>query len=266
VIYGVDVSSWQPEAFPLEIDGVAVDFAIIKVSEGDLYINPKWQAQRDHARRNGLSVGYYHFARQGNLLFQAERFLAIAQPATGEHLWLDWEDTQVTCYEKDEWIRHLKGNAPQHRVGLYCNQDFWLNRDVSNFVGDGLWIAHHGTPAGMPDTDDSPWAIHQYSTGGGIDHNVAQSASRQEMKDWASGLITAPKDPLDVIADGVLINRQMIESLAHELEMERQVSRARYDTLKESVDQIRVTVDGLVPDHGDPAADVVDELARRLTS
>ena len=40
---------------PAPASGVLQD---IKVTEGTSYTNPKWQAQRDHARRAGLVVGY----------------------------------------------------------------------------------------------------------------------------------------------------------------------------------------------------------------
>ena len=54
MLTGIDVASYQPEAFPTE----GLDFVVIKVTEGTNYTNPKWQAQRDRARKAGLAVGY----------------------------------------------------------------------------------------------------------------------------------------------------------------------------------------------------------------
>lgn len=234
MITGVDVSSWQPEGFPLVLDGSPVDFAIIKVTEGEDYTNPKWKAQRDFARSRGLSVGYYHFIRPGDIVKQSDDFLATAQPAPGEHLWVDWEDAAVSCDQKDDFIHLVKEAAPQYRVGLYCNRHFWLNLDTTSFAGDALWIAHHAVPASYPDIE-SQWAIHQYSTEGGIDHNVARFADRQAMKDWASALIVEPVDP--VMAELAAIRAELAA--------------------------IRAIMD-LEPAAGDVGRACADELARRL--
>ena len=265
MIAGVDVSSWQPEEFPLVLDGKPVDFAIVKVTEGMDYLSPKWKAQRDHARHNGLSVGYYHFVRPGDMRRQADYFLACAQPAPGEHLWLDWEDSDVPSALKDDWIRYVKEKAPQARVGLYCSRNFWLNLDLTSYAGDALWIAHHGAGAGDPGIEYG-WTIHQYSPTGGIDRNVARFESRGAMKLWAASLIVEPQDPLErVLAElkGVndRIDRIVIEEATREIQR-----KVRYDTLKELVDRIWIAAEDLIRDDAEAARAVVDELARRLES
>jgi hypothetical protein len=187
-IYGVDVSMFQPINFALTTpgDGKRVDFAIIKVTEGSSWVSSRWTGQRQWARDHGLSVGFYHFARPGDMIAQADRFLdqIILQP--GDHLWFDWEDAGVSNAQKDAWISYVQGKAPGHRVGLYCNTSFWLNRDTTGFAGDGLWIATGGIPAGSPPIQ-SNWLIHQYSTAGDYDHDLAQFASRADMITWAQG-------------------------------------------------------------------------------
>jgi len=263
MIYGVDVASWQAENFALLVDGKSVDFAIIKATEGAIYINPKLPAQRDYARSNGLVVGYYHFARPGNLWQQADRFLATAQPAPGETLWLDWEDDAVTCAQKDQFIRYLKQKAPQARVGLYCNLDYWINHDTTGYSGDALWIAHHDVAPGSPGIE-TEWVIHQYSDVG-IDHNIANFFTRQAMDNWAKGLIVE-STPLDVIAQVLNLLGHLIELLAVQLRTCEQVEQARHDVLKEGVDQLRAAVATLISDDAVVARKVVDELARRLES
>jgi GH25 family lysozyme M1 (1,4-beta-N-acetylmuramidase) len=187
-IYGVDVSNYQPINFALTTpgDGKRVDFAIIKITEGTGYVNPKWTGQRQWARDHNLSVGFYHFARPGSMIEQAEFFLGqvILQP--GDHLWFDWEDSGISNAQKDAWISYVQGRSPGHRVGLYCNTSFWKTRDTTSFAGDGLWIATGDIPAGAPPIT-SPWLIHQYSTAGGYDHDVAQFATRADMITWANG-------------------------------------------------------------------------------
>lgn len=271
MIRGVDVSSWQPEEFTMALDGQPVDFAIIKVTEGEEYVNPKWEAQRDWARLNGLSVGYYHFVRPGSVVTQADRFLETAQPDPGEHLWLDWEDAGVSSDQKDDFIRYLKEKAPRHRVGLYCNRNFWLNRDTSSYAGDALWIASHSVAPGTPGIEYD-WLIHQYSADGGIDHNAADFPNRATMQAWA--LLPAREVPdetdsvmeaLNMIAQGVANVIHAQHRLEDELRAEREVSRARYDALKAELTEIRGIME-LEPAAGDVARAVADELARRLQS
>jgi GH25 family lysozyme M1 (1,4-beta-N-acetylmuramidase) len=265
MISGVDVSSWQQWEFPLVINGQLVDFAIIKVTEGMEYVNPKWQNQRDHVRNNELSLGYYHFVRPGDMKAQAEWFLDVADPAPGEHLWLDWEDSVVTCAQKDEFLRHLKQQAPEHRVGLYCSRDFWINRDTSSYAGDALWIANHNEDPGVPGIEYE-WTIHQYSDAAGIDRDVARFSSRAEMVTWAKELTPAPVDPLDVIAQGVLDCRGLVELLIVQRETDRQVQQARWDTQREELAGIKAAVLDLMRADTEAAVAITDEIARRLAN
>lgn len=189
MIYGTDVSGYQPINFLLELPGTStrkVDFAIIKITEGTGYVNPRWTAQRQWARDHGLSVGFYHFARPGDQMAQADYFLNQVALQPGDHLWYDWEDAGISSAQKDRWIKYVQAQRPGHRVGLYCNTSFWKNRDTSSFAGDGLWIATGGIPQGQPPIE-APWLIHQFSTEGGYDHDLAQFGSRADMIAWAKG-------------------------------------------------------------------------------
>lgn len=182
MINGYDVSQYQPVQFPV----AGIDFAIIKITEGTGIVNPVWVQQRQWAHDHGLSVGFYHFARGGSMTAQADYFLSKVNLQAGEHLWFDWEDEAVGSAQKDAWIRYVQSKEPAHRVGLYCNGNFWKNIDRSGFAGDGLWFATSGFPAGHPPIT-APWLIHQYSTANNIDHDVAQFNSRAEMVAWALG-------------------------------------------------------------------------------
>lgn len=186
-IYGTDVSMYQPINFALTLpsSGKQVDFAIIKVTEGSGWTSTRWAGQRQWAKDHGLVVGFYHFARPGSMVDQADRFLSLVKPEPGDILAFDWEDAGVTSAQKDAWIAYVQGKT-DNRVILYCNTDFWKNRDTSSFAGDGLWIATGNIPAGQPPIQ-SAWIIHQYSTAGNYDHDLAQFSSRGDMRAWAGG-------------------------------------------------------------------------------
>ncbi|WP_425585979.1 GH25 family lysozyme [Streptomyces thioluteus] len=90
MLHGVDVSSYQSANYPIR----GQDFAFVKVTEGMSYTNPRWVAQRDHARSGGLVVGYYHFVTPGSMSAQADRFLGKIALREGDILALDWEHTR----------------------------------------------------------------------------------------------------------------------------------------------------------------------------
>lgn len=195
-IKGYDVASYQSSTFSLS----GISFVIVKATESTNYVNPKMVAQVAHARAAGLHVGYYHFVRSGDMKKQVDYFLSKATEVAGDSLWLDWEDDKVTSAQKDAFLKELKRQRPTHKVGLYCSQNFWLTRDKSSFVEDGLWLANY---TGVPGKTgiQADWLIHQYnnhdtSNGAKIDVNVADFASLAKMKAWAKeDLVPATPKP-----------------------------------------------------------------------
>ncbi|MGI5526963.1 glycoside hydrolase family 25 protein [Streptomyces syringium] len=180
MIHGIDVSSYQSEKYP--VDGY--DFVFVKVTEGVSYTNPKWVAQRDRARAAGLVVGYYHYVTAGSMSAQGNYFLGKIKLRPGDVLALDWEEPKVPCRDKDRWLSHVRAKAPAHRVVLYCNRDYWLNRDTTSEAGDGLWIADPDHPAGRPAVKH-PWTFHQYSSAENLDRNVGRFDDRAALRAWA---------------------------------------------------------------------------------
>ncbi|WP_037956970.1 GH25 family lysozyme [Streptomyces sulphureus] len=178
---GIDVSSYQAERY----DTTGLDFSFIKITEGVSYTNPKWVGQRKTARSAGLVTGFYHFVRPGRMNGQADYFLSKINLVAGDILILDWEDSEVSNAEKDAWITYVQGRAPAHRVLLYCNRDYWLNRDTTSFAGDGLWIAEYGITPGRPNIE-APWRFHQY-TDTPVDTNLGLFADRAALRAWAEG-------------------------------------------------------------------------------
>ena len=181
MIKGIDVASYQSESY-----GTAgLDFVVVKATEGVGYKNPKYAAQVAHGRAAGLVVGHYHFvSSSASMDAQAAFFVSTASEKPGEFLVLDWESPGVNGAEKDEFIRKTKALAPGIKVGLYCNKDYWKNRDHTSYAGDFLWIADPDSPAGHPNVVH-PWLIHQYGSPGGMDLDVANFATRETMREWA---------------------------------------------------------------------------------
>ncbi|MCX4750227.1 GH25 family lysozyme [Kitasatospora sp. NBC_01287] len=199
-IYGQDWASYQSAA----PDTTGLSFAFVKVSQGLTYTNPQWTAQRDHARGAGLVVGYYHYPEMANSPQQeADRFLALAQPAVGELLCLDWEGYDSTneavsssaqLAYKEAWLRYVKGRFPHNPVGLYCNLEYWQSIDTTGYFQDFLWIATAGLAAGQPGISAN-WLFHQYADSGSADQDYCRLGSTAELRSWAQAFAPPPPAP-----------------------------------------------------------------------
>lgn len=188
-IFGQDWASYQPE----QPDTSGLDFAFIKVTEGLTYTNPKWTAQRDHARAAGLVVGYYHYPHMGNdPAAEVRYFTSQAAWGPGDLACLDWEGydtaniqlspTDQAAY-KDTFLHLLKDALPHNAVGLYCNRDYWLDIDTTSYCQDFLWIATAGRPAGQPGIT-AQWMFHQYADDS-VDADYCPLPSREALQSWA---------------------------------------------------------------------------------
>ncbi|MFE3603107.1 glycoside hydrolase family 25 protein [Streptomyces sp. NPDC059096] len=178
-IKGIDVSSYQSSNYST----AGFDFVFVKATEGTSYINPRMVAQAAHGRAAGLVVGFYHFLRAGDMKAQARYFVEKCSSIAYDPLFADWEDSDVSNAQKDSFLAEVKRlRGETHRVGLYCNRDYWLNRDTTSNAGDALWIADYVT-AGKPRIQ-AAWKFHQY-TDSPLDTNLGQFADRAALKKWA---------------------------------------------------------------------------------
>ncbi|MEV8480223.1 glycoside hydrolase family 25 protein [Streptomyces sp. NPDC051173] len=188
-IYGQDWASYQLS----HPDTNGLSFAFVKVSEGLGYVNPRWVAQRDHAKANGLVWGGYHYPHMANgPTEEADFFLGQVNWEPGDLAVLDWEGyddanrgvprADQAAY-KEAWLRYVKQRLPHNPVGMYANLDYWRNVDTTGFCGDFLWIATAGRNAGDPGIS-ADWLFHQYSDAG-VDRDYCRLDSTGELRAWA---------------------------------------------------------------------------------
>jgi hypothetical protein len=169
-IYGQDWAGYQSPAPSV----TGLSFVFLKATEGLTYVNPRYAAQLAYARLHKLTVGHYHYPHMANSpAAEADRFLAVADIASGELPCLDWEGydtankkvpvaTQVAY--KNAFLARVRGKLPTHQVGTYANKAY-LDFDPSGPYGDFFWIATAGLPAGKPGIS-RPWLFHQYGASG----------------------------------------------------------------------------------------------------
>lgn len=124
-------------------------FVIIKATEGNGLVDNKFSRNQSEARRVGIPLGYYHFARPdlGNTPeAEADYFLkVVGAPKDGEVFCLDYEPAgQVQAHV--DWCRKFMDRVYE-KIGVRCM--IYLNQSqVTKFdwkkVIDGnyaLWIA-----------------------------------------------------------------------------------------------------------------------------
>jgi GH25 family lysozyme M1 (1,4-beta-N-acetylmuramidase) len=199
-VKGIDVASYQP----IDYDTTGLAFVFVKRTEGTGYVNPRASAQVAHGRAAGLVIGHYHYPHiHDGAAADADYFLTHlgADLHAGDLIALDWEwygEAGVSAAEadafKDQWLARVKAKLPGHRVGAYSDVSNWTHTDVNSNCGDFLWIATGGRPPGSPGIQH-PWTFHQYSTAGGIDHDVANFATAAALKAWANPAPPKPPAP-----------------------------------------------------------------------
>lgn len=148
MIVGNDISRWQGDV-NFDVYKNNSNFLIIKTSEGIGFVDPKFLRNQREARRVGLPLGYYHFARPD--LFnspeaEAEFFLkTIGEIREGEVLCLDYEPAS-NPYNVVLWC---KGFLDRVFVRTGCKAFIYLNKSqVKGFdwrvvvdANYALWLA-----------------------------------------------------------------------------------------------------------------------------
>jgi len=159
----------------------------ILTSDGHTWKSPTHAHQVAICRTLHIPVLHFHWLRPGNIQAQAEWFVKTAAPQKGDALAVDWEDQtdgtkNASNADKDAFIRAVQKLRPHNRVGLYCNTNYWLNKDDTSFVGDFLWIAEPGV---KDVTIQHDWTFWQYKFGtSSPDLNHANFATKAALQAW----------------------------------------------------------------------------------
>lgn len=173
-IVGNDVASFQGD-INYDIYKNNSNFVIFKATEGVGFRDSKLTRNQTEARRVGLPLGYYHFARpdlNADASKEAQYFLdQVGALRDGEVLALDYEtpkrQTDVDWCKK--WLDYVfqKTNC---RPLIYMSESYvtGLNWQAVVDGGYGLWIAKYTIPPSPSSTfNDGQWpfaAMYQWSS------------------------------------------------------------------------------------------------------
>jgi hypothetical protein len=175
----------------------AVDFVIVKATEGKSYTSSKFAAQWKAAKSKAKHRGAYHFARpeESSAASQAARFLAVVKPAPGESVWLDLEASDLSQAKTNAWAKawgdYIRAHAPGVTSGIYMGSgyatnntgkglaahfDFWWYPQYPSTAKTSKWptAVSPWLPSGVAATGWSKPHIWQFTDnyGSGLDANV----------------------------------------------------------------------------------------------
>lgn len=197
--YGVDVASYQATDMAA-YHKAGASFAIVKLTEGTDYVNPKASKQVASSRANHLYTHAYHFARFGSSVSQAKKEAAyFIKEAKKEDisqkrmLFLDWESgsgnvvTGPKAANTTAILAFMDAvKAAGWRPGLYSGASLMRSaidtKQVVKKYGTCLWVASYPTMDAVSTANFNYFpsmdgvAIWQFTSnwrGMGVDGNVA---------------------------------------------------------------------------------------------
>lgn len=255
MLRGLDLSSYQGSV-DFESLKSNIDFVIIKASEGTGFIDPQLQRNQSEARRLGIPLGYYHFARPdlGNSPeAEAEWFKAAVNVAEGELLCLDFE---VNYTDGVNWCRgfldHLSYLLGGYKPLIYLNLSLVGGSDWSSVINEnyGLWLADYD---GSTDPIGVPWpvlALKQFSSTGsvpGVSGNVDLDVFYGDLGTF-SAYGYSPSAPAPEPCSFTDQTKIPIGVDSHGYswgEMELQAVRSSLGDMKAQIDQLNPQIDSL---------------------
>ena len=182
---GMDVSHYQGTINWPAVASTGKRFVVMKVTEGQTYVDPTYAANHAAARAAGLLVSAYHFANPSSsandAVLEADWFVNNAALLPGDLVpALDLEQTGgLSTPALQAWVGAWLGEVYAKlgvRPMIYTSPTFWTNNmgDTSMFADAGysvLWIAHWGTTSPRVPANNwggHGWTFWQYSNCGTV--------------------------------------------------------------------------------------------------
>lgn len=207
--YGVDVSSNNPHpinwaalhAYLAGLGGGAQPFAVVKISQGQGYVNPYAHADIAAARAAGFAVAGY-MMDQGNVAVSNEEALFLAH---SEGLAELDDDELPSGLGTAGYIAHLRPLAATGHP-QYLNQS---EEDAGYAAGGGIWEANYNNRPGV--THRQGVLIHQYTSSGVCPGIPGNPPPKWDLNCWTgseaafAALFHIQSTPQEVLAMGTVL-------------------------------------------------------------
>jgi GH25 family lysozyme M1 (1,4-beta-N-acetylmuramidase) len=198
-VRGVDVAAFQhpvtpqfPQGAPIswtQVAGSGIQFAAVKATEGNYYLNPFYAADLAGARAARLAVIGYAFANPkptcGTAASQAQYLVSHAGGTPGGRVPPLMLDVEYNPYQGGEcygltpgamvtWIRQFETRIKaltKHLPIIYTTRDWWgtCTGGSTALAAGPVWAAAYTTAADPPvPAGWTDWALWQYTSSGAV--------------------------------------------------------------------------------------------------
>lgn len=175
MLKGCDLSHWQSTFDNFN----EIDFAIIKATEGNGYVDPACDTLYQRAKRAGKLLGVYHYARPnlGNsAVAEADWFVNNIKGYLNEAiLVLDWEEGDLgnVAWAKAFLDRVKERTGIKPLIYMSASPMQTINWSSVANADYGLWVASYGANTGVPGNKPTVkwwpfYALWQYTSKGRI--------------------------------------------------------------------------------------------------
>lgn len=169
-LMAVDLSHYNIVRDLAQTRAAGVIGVIHKATEGAGYTDPAFAVLRSLSASHGLLWASYHFLRHGDVEAQMRRYLAVAKPATGERICLDYEQADCTLDDLKAAVGYLRSRAPGNPITIYGGsllEEHIGGRNIDWLAGTSLWTAEYTMRSApkWPSATWPRWDLWQYSDG-----------------------------------------------------------------------------------------------------
>lgn len=174
---GIDVSYWQGTIDWQRVAGDGIDFAFIRLSYGEIFRDPKFDANWAGAKAAGITRGAYQFFKPSqDIDLQAQIMIdAMADRNPGDlPPVLDVEVTDgysATSMKAkiDKWVTKVQGALGVTPI-IYSGSYFWRDQVAGSKdeSANPFWIAQYTTKCPNLPLPWEQWTLWQYSSRGSV--------------------------------------------------------------------------------------------------
>lgn len=179
-----DISAYNPSdtGFFRKLWDQGYRGVVVKVTEGENWVSPKWQAQVSNALSVGFQVGIYHFARWSsvaNAIAEANVFLNAVKNFGFDKSTVAMLDCETNDYHLSAGVYQQALNSALNTirpvfpiVSVYASKSWWTTFLNSHNVGDAkVWVAGYDISSlGVDNAAAWQWDDGE-RTGTGVDTN-----------------------------------------------------------------------------------------------
>lgn len=174
---GIDVSYYQGAINWAQVKGAGIKFAIIRVSDGTGFMDPKFESNWAGSKAQGVVHGTYQFFRPGqSATAQADIVINnLRKVGFGAKDIPPVLDVEVTDGQSNDkiaagirtWVSRVTA-ALGRKPLVYTSPGFWSSRGNPTIKGTSLWVAHWGVSCPNAPSTWPGWEFWQYSATGRV--------------------------------------------------------------------------------------------------